>query len=56
MSNAARTDEMAELTAPYWLDSPVLKHGSSPCRCDDLEPSQSDVAALRFIDVGVAGV
>ncbi|MFZ3555202.1 hypothetical protein [Streptomyces sp. BH055] len=54
MSNIVRAGEPAELTDPYWLDSPVLGHGTSTCTHDRPEPSRSREATLRMVLVGVA--
>ncbi|MEB8338203.1 hypothetical protein [Streptomyces endophyticus] len=54
MSNIVRAEELAELTDPYWLDSPVLGHGRTACECEDSEPSWGRAGALRLVLVGLA--
>ncbi|MFJ8957277.1 MULTISPECIES: hypothetical protein [unclassified Streptomyces] len=55
MSDTARTQQLAELSEPYWMDSPVLRHGLSACACDLPEPPRNRVGALRSTLVGLAG-
>ncbi|WP_425839761.1 hypothetical protein [Streptomyces fractus] len=54
MSNPVRAGEPAELTDPYWLDSPVLGHGPAICECDVSTPSWNRAATLRLVLVGLA--
>ncbi|MFZ3573217.1 hypothetical protein ACOKM5_40435 [Streptomyces sp. BH097] len=54
MSDIVRAEEQAELSDPYWLDSPVLGHGRTVCACDGSEVSRNRAMALRLVLVGVA--
>ncbi|MFJ8932021.1 hypothetical protein ACIRLA_36255 [Streptomyces sp. NPDC102364] len=57
MSNTLRDAPLAELSAPYWINSPVLQHGLGSCTCDLTPTSVNSSAALRFIVAGlVSGV
>lgn len=54
MSDTVRAEEQAELTDPYWLDSPVLGHGRAVCDCHGSRPPRDWAMALRLVLVGVA--
>ncbi|MGW2340449.1 hypothetical protein [Streptomyces sp. NPDC001661] len=54
MSDTVRAEETAELTDPYWLDSPVLGRGRTVCERGGSEPPRNRGMALRLVLVGVA--
>ncbi|MFD7292374.1 hypothetical protein ACFV9W_03730 [Streptomyces sp. NPDC059897] len=54
MSDTVRAEGQAELTDPYWLDSPVLGRGRTVCERDGSGPPRNREMALRLVLVGVA--
>ncbi|MFJ9083844.1 MULTISPECIES: hypothetical protein [unclassified Streptomyces] len=53
MSHALHDEPLAELSAPYWIDSPVLQHGLGSCTCN-LTPAPAHFSAmLRLIVAGL---
>ncbi|MGD6748984.1 hypothetical protein [Streptomyces sp. BH105] len=54
MSDTVRAEQQAELSDPYWLDSPVLGHGHAVCECAGPEARRNRAMALRLVLVGVA--
>ncbi|MFJ8955318.1 hypothetical protein ACIRO1_35030 [Streptomyces sp. NPDC102381] len=57
MSNTLRDAPLAELSAPYWINSPVLQHGLGSCTCD-LAPAPANSSAVSRFNVAglVSGV
>ncbi|MCX4831441.1 hypothetical protein OG785_36110 [Streptomyces sp. NBC_00006] len=55
MSHALHDEPLAELSAPYWIDSPLLQHGLGSCSCVHTPtPAPAHLSAtLRLIAAGL---
>ncbi|MFJ8927386.1 MULTISPECIES: hypothetical protein [unclassified Streptomyces] len=53
MSHALHDEPLAELSAPYWIDSPLLQHGLGSCSCVHTPTRAHLSATLRLIAAGL---